>query len=421
MRKGILLVFLLISAFIQAPVHYFSALPTAQQAVVGEKLTLAINWPKTWQRFLQIVNVNYSPAISLQQGQPVAREPGEAELAVKLFGFLPLHRFTVRVLPEMHLIPGGQSIGVLLKSRGVMVVGYAPITSEGEEKIYPGRDAGVLIGDTILAINGKNINNEKEMAEIITQIGQKGEKAILTIERRGTRLQVAVTPRFCPETQSYRIGLYIRDSASGVGTLTFIEPKKAFFGALGHIIADSDTSEPIDIREGKIVRAVVQAIHKGKEGFPGEKLGVFVDDGSWWGEITHNTQVGIFGRIYGNFPASRPLPVVSNNQVETGPAQILTVINGEKVEAFTINIKKLLPPDRPDGKGMVVEITDPRLLKETGGIIQGMSGSPIIQKGRIVGAVTHVLVNNPRLGYGCYIEKMLEEAGLVETWKKAAS
>lgn len=420
MRKGLLLIFLLISAFIQAPVHYFSALPTSQQAVVGEKLSLAASWPSAWQRFLQVVNINYSPAISLQEGQPVASAPGEAELALKLFGLLPLHRFTVRVLPEMQLIPGGHSIGVLLKSRGVMVVGYAPI-SEGEEKIYPGRDAGVLIGDTILAINGQAINNEKEMGEIIARLGERGEKAVLTLERRGNQLQVAVKPVFCAETRSYRIGLYIRDSASGVGTLTFVEPKGGYFGALGHIIADSDTSEPIDIREGRVVQAVVQAIHKGREGLPGEKIGVFVDDGSWWGEINRNTQVGIFGRIQGRFPAARPLPVVSNNQVETGPAEILTVISGEKVEAFKINIKKLLPPNRPDGKGMIVEITDPRLLKETGGIIQGMSGSPIIQKGRIVGAVTHVLVNNPRLGYGCYIEKMLEEAGIVKELQKAAS
>jgi stage IV sporulation protein B len=205
--------------------------------------------------------------------------------------------------------------------------------------------------------------------------------------------------------------LYVRDGVVGVGTMTFWDPQTQYYAALGHIIMDADTKQGINVLQGKVVSASIQTIKPGKPGLPGEKIGVFNESGAISGNIIKNSSYGIYGKT--NARVTNPLSSLTTevayaHQVKTGRAQILTVINGEDIEKFDIEIQKVYP-ERQNGKGMVIRVTDSRLLSVTGGIIQGMSGSPIIQNNRIVGAVTHVFLNDPQSGYGVFMDNILSE------------
>jgi stage IV sporulation protein B len=211
------------------------------------------------------------------------------------------------------------------------------------------------------------------------------------------------------------MGLYIRDSAAGVGTLTFYEPESKKYGALGHVISDMDTGKPIAIGEGHVVQSSVTSIEKGRNGAPGEKYAIFRNEKVKLGNIEKNTPFGIFGtmnQLPENALETTPIPIAFGEQVKAGPAEIYTVVDGQKVEKFKIEIVNVIPQKYPATKGLILKVTDPVLLKKTGGIVQGMSGSPIIQDGKLVGAVTHVFVNDPTSGYGTYIEWMLQDAGI---------
>jgi len=319
-------------------------------------------------------------------------------------------------LPAMKLVPGGNSIGVVLHSRGVIVVGNSPITIGSGEQVTPAKDGGISIGDVILSINGTLVQSDNQVAEVIDHIG-KGEGMLNIVLKRGDQqINLSIKPVLCDDTKRYRIGLFVRDSAAGVGTLTFYDPGSHAYGALGHIITDSDTNQPIDCEEGKIVAAKVSGIQHGLRGQPGEKIGVFIDEDQLLGNIQKNTKFGIYGKLtadISNELYSEAIPVASMNQIHTGNAEMLTVVSGQTIERFGIEIQKINLQESPEGKGLVIKVTDPLLLEKTGGIVQGMSGSPIIQNGKIVGAVTHVFVHDPTKGYGCFIDWMLMEVGAI--------
>jgi stage IV sporulation protein B len=335
---------------------------------------------------------------------------GQARLEFSLFGWIPLRRVTVNVVPEVKLIPGGHSIGIKLRSHGVNVVGYYYFNVSGKS-VSPARDAGVKIGDSILEINGNKVNDAPSAARILEEIG--GKRVELLISRRGKKIKISLNPLYSPADDAYRIGLYLRDTAAGVGTLTFYDPLTKKYGALGHVILDSETQEPIDLCEGSIVKARIIDIKAAKRGQPGEKTGVFVDER--WGNICKNTAYGIFGEIpdfqyNASTPYPDPLPMALAGEVQKGPAEILTVIEGEIIRSFAVEIEKLAHQTNPADKGMIIRVVDEELLHTTGGIIQGMSGSPIIQNGKLVGAVTHVFVNDPTRGYGIFLEWMYQES-----------
>ena len=364
------------------------------------------------RRDVLLFNGNPAPPGSSRVNAPISLEGqnlGQVRLEFSLFGWIPLRQITVNVLPEVRLIPGGHSIGIKLRSQGVNVVGFYYLNINGKS-LSPARDAGVKIGDSILEIEGKRVDDALDAARLLEK--KAGNRVELLLNRRGKKIRLTLQPRYSPADSAYRIGLYLRDSAAGVGTLTFYNPRSGRYGALGHIILDSDTNQPINLSEGSIVKAKIIDIKAAQKGQPGEKTGIFVD--GIYGDITRNSPYGIFGNIDDfrktGAPYSTPLPMALSSQVEIGPAEILTVIEGETIGSFNVEIEKIAYQADPAGKGIVIRVVDERLLQSTGGIIQGMSGSPIIQNGRLVGAVTHVFINDPTRGYGIFIEWMYQES-----------
>ncbi len=343
-----------------------------------------------------------------------ALDLGQVQLEFSLFGKIPLRQITVNVLPEVYLVPGGHSIGIKLNSQGVAVVGFYYFEEEGRS-LSPAREAGVRIGDTILSINGEETGDVNRAAQLLEQAGDG--RVTLLINRDGETVKISLNPVYSPADGSYRIGLYIRDSAAGVGTLSFYDPQTKQYGALGHVILDADTNKPVNLRDGTIVKAKIVDIKTAQRGQPGEKTGIFMEHDQFIGNIEKNTPFGIFGRIeefrYGPSPYTEPIPMALASQVETGPAEILTVVEGEEIIRYSIEIEKVAYQTRPSDKGIIVRVVDEELLQHTGGIVQGMSGSPIIQNNRLVGAITHVFVNDPTRGYGIFMEWMHQEAEIL--------
>lgn len=358
--------------------------------------------------------------LSLESGKvnaPINLEAlslGQVKLEFSLFGRIPLRQITINVLPKVSLVPGGHSIGIKLHSKGVAIVGYYYIDVEGRS-ISPAREAGVKIGDTVLSINGEKAEDVHQAARLLEKAGS--EAITLMISRDGKEIPISFKPAFSTADGGYRIGLYIRDSAAGVGTLTFYDPQSGRYGALGHIILDSDTNKPINLSEGTIVKAKIIDIKAAQRGQPGEKTGVFLEHNGFAGNIEKNTPFGIFGRIgdlpSGQSPYPYPIPMALATQVETGPAEILTVIEGDFIGRYAVEIEKIAPQPRPSAKGIIVRVVDEELLRVTGGIVQGMSGSPIIQNGKLAGAITHVFINDPTRGYGIFMEWMYQEAEIL--------
>ncbi len=420
---GIILSLLLISLSLTSPLNHLFCLPQSARLVVGEQMMVNLPLPQLILDRLWFSAEESFP--SAQQAVVVNRQedgyqlkalkPGRVDVTVKLWGYIPLKSIRVESLPPYQLLTGGHSIGILLQSQGIMVVGFAPINGPRNLKIYPAREVGFKIGDLIMKVNGEPIYTELDLATVIHKAGEKGSKPRFLIKRDGQLKTLIAGTVFCEETDRYRVGLYVRDGVAGVGTLTVWDPKTYCFAALGHVIVDSDTKQVIKMREGRIVSALVQAIQPGRPGKPGEKIGIFDRQGAISGKIESNSYYGVFGvtdRRLENSIFSDPLPVAYAHQTRKGSAQILTVINGSQIECFDVMIEKVYP-FRHNGKGMVLRVTDERLLAVTGGIIQGMSGSPIIQEGRIIGAVTHVFLNNPEKGYGIFMDTILEQMNLL--------
>lgn len=340
-------------------------------------------------------------------------EVGESTLVYKKANF-PVKKVNVSVLSDKKVIPGGQSVGVQLHTLGVLVVGHHLVHNEGDT-ISPGEEANIHVGDVILEMDGNKIKQLEDVKPIVKKAGENQENISVKLKRGKEIVNTKLAPTLNKKDNNYQIGLYIRDSATGIGTISFYDEDSGKYGALGHVISDSDTKKPLEIHNGKIVRSTVTSIEKGNQGIPGEKQAKFSMKDKQLGSITKNSPFGIFGKLNPDLLEKnhqKPMPIGLSHEVEKGPAHILTVVEGEKVEKFDVEIINSIPQKTPATKGMVIKITDERLLEKTGGIVQGMSGSPIIQNDKLVGAVTHVFVNDPTSGYGVHIEWMLDEAGI---------
>ncbi len=317
---------------------------------------------------------------------------------------------SVEVVSESVLVPGGHSVGVRMDVKGVLIVGLEEIQTIDGRKVNPGIEAGLQIGDMILEINGTKVYKADEVRELVNKI--QGD-IHLKVKRKDQKLELDLTPVIAQEDHLYKLGVWVKDKTAGIGTLTFYDPVSQSFGALGHAIIDPETGAVLSVDKGQLLQAQVQSIQEGSAGTPGEIRGVFYEADSPLGGLEKNSIYGLFGNAYHpieNPLYKKPLVVGKQEQVEKGKAYILTTLNGNKLERFEIEIEKVDHQKKPSDKGMVIRVTDEKLLEKSGGIVQGMSGSPIIQNDRIVGAVTHVFVNNPKKGYGIFIEWMLQEA-----------
>lgn len=320
---------------------------------------------------------------------------------------------------DIMVYPGGKPLGIKINTRGALVIAMSDIEINGEKVTSPAALAGINIGDSIISINGNDI---KKAEDIATYVGRSKDANIeVEVDRKGQKLKFTVHPILSRSDDHYKLGLWVRDSVAGVGTLTFYDKESGKFGALGHPITDTDTCTIMSVAKGEIVDSNIVSVRKGARGNPGELRGIFTDGNPVIGNIETNCRAGVFGLGTDNLISknySQPMRVGFKNEVKEGKAQILTTIDGGEPQLFDIVIEKLLNQTQPDGKSMIIKVTDEECLEKTGGIIQGMSGSPIIQNGKIVGAVTHVLVNKPDTGYGIYMDWMMQEAGLLDNNKK---
>jgi stage IV sporulation protein B len=344
-------------------------------------------------------------------------ETESRDMNIKLLGLFPVKSVSVKPVPEISVYPGGVSVGVKLNTKGVLVVALSDIEIDNGKISSPSANSGIMIGDNIVSINGIDIENSEML---VSEINKNESKEIeFTIERKGEKITKKVQPVKNTTEGKYKIGLWVRDSTAGVGTLTFYDTKSKKFAALGHPVTDVDTGTILNINRGEVVSSSIVSIRKGIKGNPGELKGIFVDEDIILGNVTKNTECGIFGnatdKIIDNLNKkyNKPMKIALKNEIKEGKAQIITTIDENGPKYYDIEIVKLLDQELPGPKSMVIKITDETLLQKTGGIVQGMSGSPIIQNNKLVGAVTHVLINKPDTGYGIYIEWMLKDSDIL--------
>ena len=306
------------------------------------------------------------------------------------------------------VVPLGRAVGIKLFSDGVLVVGLSDLEAQTGGK-SPGQRCGLRAGDVITHINGQEVDTIEEVQTILKEDGD--QPLTLRTSRSGKMLQMT-TQAIQNSQGNYQLGVWLRDSMAGIGTMTFYDPESGTFAALGHGINDVDTAQLMPLESGSIMYASVADVKKGLSGAPGELHGTF-DVEQDLGTLFANTQRGIYGTLTGDYfsGSGTPVEVASHDEVKPGPATIYSNISGEEVEEFEVEITLVYPDSEGETRNMMIQVTDPKLLEQTGGIVQGMSGSPIIQDGKLVGAVTHVLVNDPTRGYGIFIENMLDAAG----------
>ena len=327
---------------------------------------------------------------------------GESELTFRLLGLLPVKRVTLAVEPEKRLIPGGQSVGVALNTDGVVVVG----SSDLGRTASPARLAGLKSGDVIQKVDGEAVRQAAALSACLAS----GRTVTLDVLRDGDSITCQVTPAVDSRDGLYKLGAWVRSSTAGVGTLTYYDPDSGRFGALGHAITDVDTGVVMPVGEGALYENRVVMVTPSKKGSPGELTGDFFADARQMGSVEKNTELGVFGQA--SSPGGEAIPVAARSEVHPGDAVLRTTVDGGGVRDYACVIEKVSPGGGQSTRSLVIRVTDPALLKTTGGIVQGMSGSPIIQDGRLAGAVTHVMVNQPAMGYGVLIEEKMGEEGV---------
>ena len=337
-----------------------------------------------------------------------AEAGGQTSVTFSLLGLIPVHETRVNVVEERTLIPGGQAVGVALKTRGVLVVSDAA------------KGRALRAGDVILSADGKNVESTKALSE---QVGTAQTDTVrLEVLRGGQTITVDAQAEPDPSDGRRKLGVWVRDSTAGVGTLTYIDPANQTYGALGHAIVDADTGRLLAAREGAILHASIVGVTKGQSGKAGELKGNFLKAGEQIGSLMENCEDGIYG-VLDDMPENLLYPqglrAGARSAVHTGTASIIATVDADGPQEYGVEIVRCFAQSEPSQKGMILRVTDERLLEKTGGIVQGMSGSPILQDGRIIGAVTHVYLSDATQGYGMYIEWMLEKSDAMDASEQA--
>lgn len=401
-KKIIIITFLLI---IYAYVCNISLLPSNYIIMQGENLRL--------YTLLGIRLIEESSYQTLQTSSTLEQEKinkiGKVSFRLNLFNLIPLKNIDVNVIPKTTVVPMGNAIGMKLYTAGVLVVGMSEI--EGKK---PYENSGIKEGDRIIQINQNQIDNTDDLMKAVNK--SDGNNISIKYVRDEKTITTSIKP-LKNSSNEYKIGLWVRDAAAGVGTLSFYEPSSGMFATLGHGIMDIDTAELIKIANGELVTTNILSINKGTKGNPGEIRGT-IEAGHTIGSISKNTKFGVFGTInktpYLNTSNTNEVQVALREEIKTGKAQIICELENGKKEYYDIEIQRIFISNNKDNKSMLIKVTDKKLSEKTGGIIQGMSGAPIIQNGKFVGAVTHVLVNDPTIGYGVFADIMLKQMKEVE-------
>ena len=320
-----------------------------------------------------------------------------------LLGLMLLWPLTARA-DALTVVPVGRAVGIKLFSDGVVVVGTSEIDTQNG-LVNPAKDCGLREGDVITHINSTEVDTIEEVSALLQQL--EGQSMRIRAIRDDKQVQLTAQAVLCASDGAYKLGAWIRDSMAGIGTVTFYCPGTGAFGALGHGISDVDTALLMPLESGSILPASVSGVEPGKAGAPGQLKGIF-DTSVTLGQLAVNTDNGVFGTLSGGSPwTGQEVEVAPRNEVKAGKATILSNISGDTVEEYSIQIVKVYPESESDCRDFLIQVTDQRLLAATGGIVQGMSGSPILQNGKLVGAVTHVFTNDARRGYGAYMDWIL--------------
>ena len=354
-----------------------------------------------------VLNVDSDKVIALNQPVTIVagESPDTCQMELRLFGVLPLKSIDIEVIENTRLIPVGQPIGIYMKTQGVLVIDTGtfegPQGQEQSPSVYK-----LQAGDYVMAMDGVAVTGKRQIKEYVEN--GSGRDIVLQVSRNEKIIQVRISP-MQDQNGVYKIGTWLRDSAQGIGTMTFLD-EELHFGALGHGINDTDTGELLQLGSGLLYHTEIVAIRKGERGTPGELTGIIeYQPEQVSGVIMSNTEEGIYGvasQAFADSITTQALPVGLKQDVKEGDAQILCNIDGQ-TKYYDVRITRLMPNAENLNRQIALTVTDEELLQLTGGIVQGMSGAPIIQDGRIIGAVTHVLVNDPTRGYGIFIENML--------------
>jgi len=355
---------------------------------------------------------NYPVSVQNKDKTMQANSPAGTsyDVDIKLLGIIPIKDVAVQVVSSKMVVPGGEAFGIKLYTDGVMVVGISDIETP-DQSACPARDAGIKEGDMIVSIDDIQVQSNEEVQQMVEKSG--GTTLKILLKRDSQNKTVHLIPVRSAVDGNYKIGLWVRDSSAGIGTVTFYDIESGVFGGLGHGICDVDTEEIMPIMTGEAADVRISGIAKGVAGTPGELKGTFLANRAF-GTLVMNNETGIYG-ITQIKDTEQPVPVALKQEIKTGKAQMISTLADNKKEFFDIEIEKIQLNENQETKNMIVKVTDPRLVEQTGGIVQGMSGSPIIQNGRLVGAVTHVFINDPQKGYAIFAENMLRSAKSVET------
>mgnify|MGYP000255489878 CR=1 FL=1 len=339
---------------------------------------------------------------------------GSYQTTLSLGGWLPIKNIRTVVTERTQVTVCGTPFGVKMFSEGALIVGFSDIDSPGGSTVNPAKAAGLRLGDRVIRIGQTRTENNDAVKEALE--AARGSAAEVIYVRSGEQRSTTLTPVWDAAAAQWRAGMWVRDSSAGVGTLTFVDAQAGVFAGLGHPISDSDTGEQVALRSGEIVACQIVGCTGGTAGSPGELKGKFISDHAL-GRICINGENGVYGTV-STAIAGQQTEIAFAQEVLPGAAEILTTTSGETPRSYRVYIEKV--NDADPRRNMVLRVTDPALLAQTGGIVQGMSGSPILQNGRLVGAVTHVLVNDPTRGYGIFAQTMLEQAHSVPGTDAAA-
>lgn len=347
--------------------------------------------------------------VSLQNGEAVDTAidtPGENyDVALKIFGFIPYKTVNVEVVDKSYVSVLGQPFGMRVYTDGVLVVDISEIRTE-KGRVNVAEKSDIKIGDYIVSVDGKKIASNEDIADIVKNSG--GKKLQFVLKRNKKKITKTVEPIISKMDGEYHVGIWVKDSSAGIGTLTFYSPTCGMVSGLGHGLTDSDTGNLLTVYSGQMVSAQIVNVKKGEKGKPGELGGSFT--GEVIADISKNTVNGVYGKIQGEIPAANLTQIAMRQEIEDGDAQILCTVSGDTPRLYSCKVRRRDTTIFGGEENLVVTVTDEKLLEATGGIVQGMSGSPILQNGKLIGAVTHVLVDDPTTGYAVYAETLLSAA-----------